>query len=144
MDKVPQTSNIEGGSKSRLEKSVLPFFEAAESGRLVIQTCRACRENYFYPRPFCPNCASSDVAWIECSGSGQIYSHTYIPRGKPAPLIIAYVKLQEGPTVLTRIVDAVPERVIIGHPVQARFAPGPGGLPILLFSLITNSNQAEG
>ena len=38
------------------------FWEGAQRSELRIQRCRSCGKAYFYPRPFCPHCASRDVA----------------------------------------------------------------------------------
>ena len=37
------------------------------------------------------------------------------------PLVIAYVELEEGPRMLTNLVDCDPEGVAIGMPVEVRF-----------------------
>lgn len=110
-----------------------PYFEAADDGRLVIQACNSCAEHYYYPRMFCPHCASRDVRWVETSGKGEVYSYSHLSRVQPAPYILAYVTLAEGPTVLSRVVADQPDEVRIGQAVTAAFGLGPDGKQTLFF-----------
>jgi uncharacterized OB-fold protein len=89
----------------------------AAAGRFVLPTCAACGKAHWYPRGFCPFCDAPGIAWREASGAGVIYAFTanVTPAG---PTIVAYVTLQEGPTLLTNIVDASPERLRIGQAVR--------------------------
>ena len=100
----------------------LQFFEGAKQGRLVLPRCTACGFVIWFPREICPECGSQDVDWFEASGSGSIYSCTVTRRipgswGKAAPFVLAYVELDEGPRVMTNIVDCDPEQVAIGDRV---------------------------
>jgi uncharacterized OB-fold protein len=57
-----------------------------------------------------------------------VYSFTVSHRGmgpwaSHAPYVIAYVELEEGPRVLTNLVDCDPGAVRIGDPVTAVFQP---------------------
>jgi hypothetical protein len=47
------------------------------------------------------------------------------------PFTLAYVTLEEGPTMLTNLVGAGPYR--IGMPVQVRFVPSEDGTPVPVF-----------
>ena len=121
----------------------LQFFEGAEQGRLVLPRCTACGFVIWFPREICPECGSQDVDWFEASGSGSIYSCTVTRRvpgswGKATPFVLAYVELDEGPRVMTNIVDCDPEQVAIGDRVEAVFEEatdrdGNPGQPLLRF-----------
>tara|TARA_B100001142_G_scaffold226866_1_gene224980 strand:- start:1218 stop:1643 length:426 start_codon:yes stop_codon:yes gene_type:complete len=121
----------------------LQFFEGAEQGRLVLPRCTACGFVIWFPREICPECGSQDVDWFEASGNGSIYSCTVTRRipgswGKAAPFVLAYVELDEGPRVMTNIVDCDPEQVAIGDRVKAVFEEatdrdGNPGPPLLRF-----------
>ena len=121
----------------------LQFFEGAEQGRLVLPRCTACGFVIWFPREICPACGSQDVDWFEASGNGSIYSCTVTRRipgswGKAAPFVLAYVELDEGPRVMTNIVDCDPEQVAIGDRVKAVFEEatdrdGNPGPPLLRF-----------
>jgi uncharacterized OB-fold protein len=114
-----------------------PFWEAAAEDRLVLPRCSSCGTFIWYPRTFCPDCRTIGVDWVEASGRGTVYSFTVTHRGagpwaEHAPYVIAYVELDEGPRVMTNIVDVDPDRVRIGDRVTAVFQPA-GDTKVLRF-----------
>jgi hypothetical protein len=109
------------------------FWNAAEDGRLLIGRCKTTGRAFFYPRRVSPFTLSGDVEWIEASGRGTIYSFSYMARAK-VPFAIAYVELEEGPMVLTNIVDCDSDQIAIGLPVRLVFKPSNGGPPIPMFT----------
>ena len=109
------------------------YWEAAKDGRLLIKTCNACSKRYFYPRRFCPYCMSDDTAWLETKGTGVIYSYS-IMRRVEIPYVLAYVKLDEGPIMMTNIVECPFDDVKIGQPVRVAFRPSDGGPPVPMFT----------
>ena len=92
------------------------FFDGLRERRLLIQRCGECGQAYFYPRPFCPECLSGDVAWEEASGKGTLYSFVINYRNAPgfdAPYIIAVVELAEGPRMMTNLVGVEPDPDVV-------------------------------
>jgi hypothetical protein len=102
------------------------FWEAANAGRFLVKRCRGCQQVHWYPRALCPFCFSSDTVWEQGSGRGTIYSFS-IMRHAPQPFVVAFVTLQEGPTMLTNIVDCDVDAVAIGQAVEVVFKPTSGG-----------------
>ena len=108
---------------------VKPFWDGTAEGRLLLPRCDDCQAVIWYPRPFCPSYASTRVSWIPASGRGSVYSYTVNRRGQadlPAykeagVYVLAYVELDEGPRVMTNIVDCDPETVKIGQRVEVVF-----------------------
>lgn len=101
-----------------------PFWEALAESRVVLPRCRSCQTWIWYPRTFCPVCHRGEVDWLEASGRGTVYSYTVSRRGfgpwaERAPYVIAYVELEEGPRVLTNLVDTTPDQISIGQAVTA-------------------------
>ena len=104
------------------------FWSGAAEGRLLLNRCEDCGLVYFYPRAHCPDCLSPDVSWVEADGGGSVYSYTVtsIVEGWPEealPLVSAYVELEEGPRVLSAIVDCDPDQMAVGMPVEVTFVP---------------------
>jgi uncharacterized OB-fold protein len=102
------------------------FWKATADGRLLFTRCNACGEAVWYPRPICPFCHSSDTAWEESSGRGTIYTYTIVHRGpgpwaSASPYVAAYVQLEEGPRMMTNIVDCDPATLEIGQAVELIF-----------------------
>lgn len=100
------------------------YWDATAAGRLDLPSCRPCDQVFFYPRSSCPQCGSTDLDWVTCSGRGLL--HTYVVSHRPAPgfpvpTVIAVVELEEGPRMMTNLVDADPETLELDMPVEVRF-----------------------
>ena len=111
-----------------MDPAISRYWDAANEGRLELPTCADCGLVIWYPRPFCPDCASRNLEWIESPGTGSIYSFTITRRGQgayreAAPYVLAYVELDEGPRVLTNIASSDIESIAIGDRVEAIFDP---------------------
>ena len=112
----------------RRNAETAPFWDACAEGRLSIPRCDDCGELIWYPRRFCPFCSSRSVTYVDVSGRGTVYTFTIIRRGDgpfrdKAPYVLAYVRLDEGPVVMTNIVGVDPEAVAIDQAVQVVFEP---------------------
>ena len=110
-----------------------PFWDAAADGRLVIKQCTACGQSHHYPRTICPFCGSDATEWRPASGRGKVYTYSVMWR-VPEPYVIAYVTLEEGPTMMTNIVDCDLDSVRIGQAVRVVFKPSEGGPPVPMFA----------
>lgn len=103
------------------QMDVEAFWAAAEREELLIKECQACGEPHFYPRMVCPHCLSDRVEWKTASGRGEIYSYsTLMRKGQPGHTI-AFVRLEEGVTLMSNIIDVDPQSLSIGQPVRAVF-----------------------
>lgn len=101
------------------------YWEQAKAGQLTIKSCKSCGKVHFYPRTLCPFCFG-ETEWQPASGKGKIYSYSVMSRGNPNPYCIAYVTLEEGPTMMTQIVDCDLDDVRIGQDVAVVFKPTEG------------------
>jgi uncharacterized OB-fold protein len=110
-----------------------PFWEAAAEGRLLVKACRACGRAHWYPKVVCPFCRSTDLEWRQASGRGTVYTYSVMRRVE-VPYVLAYVTLEEGPTLMTNIVDCDVDAVRIGQAVQVRFRPAPQGRSVPVFA----------
>lgn len=104
-----------------------PFWEAAAEERLLVQYCPACDRHQYFPRPWCAGCAGA-VEWTEASGRGTVHSHTVVRRvvsnpgvAEEVPYATAYVELDEGPRMMTRLVECDVDAVERGLPVEVCF-----------------------
>jgi uncharacterized OB-fold protein len=108
------------------------FWQAAQEGRLLVRVCTACGKPHWYPRAICPFCMSSATEWRAASGRGTIYSFSVMRRAAQ-PYAIAYVTLEEGPTMMTNLVDCDFDRLAIGQEVTVTFKATDGGPPVPCF-----------
>jgi hypothetical protein len=104
-----------------------PFWEGTRRGVLLVQRCRACGDWRWTPQLACPRCWSEDAEWAETRGRGTVYSYTAVvhravdPARFRTPYVLAVVQLDEGPHLLTNIVECDPDAVHIDMPVAVRF-----------------------
>ena len=110
------------------------FWDAAAKGTLLIKACRACGEAYYYPRPLCPFCMSDQTEWKAAAGTGTLYSYSVMRRAE-VPYAIAYVTLDEGPTMMTNLVGCDFDALRIGQRMKLAFTPTDGGPPVPTFTL---------
>ncbi len=103
-----------------------PYFDGARDGKLRLQQCSECQQHQFYPRNICSHCGGDKLAWIDASGRGVIASFTVVRRAisdaYEAPYVIVLIDLEEGPRMMSSLIDADPDSVAIGDPVEVSFA----------------------
>ena len=103
------------------------YWDGAKAGELLLQCCDDCAHTYFPPRPFCPKCASRKVSIKKASGKGTLYS--YVINHRPAapgftpPYAIAVVALEEGPRMMSNIIDCpqTPEALVLDMALEVAF-----------------------
>ncbi len=116
-----------------------PYWQALHDGRLLLQRCQDCGKFQLYPRDRCLSCRGP-VTWLEASGRGTVYSFTVIRQNYARPFrdwipyVVALVELEEGPRVMTNLVDCDPDAVQVGMPVTARFEVVSDDAGIALFT----------
>jgi hypothetical protein len=114
------------------------FWEGARQHRLLIQKCGSCGAFQFYPRPFCIKCNARDVDWVEATGIGTVYSlsSVHIPPSPDfdVPYVVAIVQLEEGPKLMTNIVNGP---CSIGDSVRVVWQPGAGTPPLPMFERVS-------
>ena len=88
------------------------FWDGLRQHTFTLQRCTVCQRAYFYPRPFCPqlDCHSRSVESFQARGTGTIYSYVINTRPMPGfedevPYVIAVVELDEGPRLMTNLID---------------------------------------
>jgi uncharacterized OB-fold protein len=102
------------------------FFEEAREGRLSAIRCGSCGELAIPPKELCPSCHERRWELVPLHGTGSVASFTVIripPRGRlpEAPYAVAVVKLDEGVSLLGRIVDIPLDTLTAG--LSVRFRP---------------------
>jgi uncharacterized protein len=114
------------------------FWEGAKAGKLLLQRCKDTGKAYFPPRPFSPYTGSRNVEVFEASGRATLLSyvihHRPVPGFKP-PYAIAVVELEEGPRMMTNIVDCpqTPEALVLDMPLEVAFTPMDDSISLPLF-----------
>jgi len=120
------------------------FWEGARGGRLMIPHCNECRQWYWPVRYRCARCGG-ELAWKAATGRGVLLSWTIILRApRPqlqslVPYVVAFVRLEEGVTLMTRLKDTSGQGLAVNTRVECSFeaAPGESGADRLpVFSIV--------
>jgi uncharacterized protein len=110
-----------------------PFWDATSQARLLVKQCQDCQSLIWYPRTICPECSCLRTSWLQVSGRGRIYSYTVNHRGEGpyqgcGPYVLTYVELEEGPRMMTNIVETDGRELAAGDPhsppFRQAFRPG--------------------
>lgn len=120
-------------------EEAIPFWESLKRQELRLQTCRKCGEISQPPKAMCASCHSFEMDWVLASGRGTIYS--YIVTRQPihpaligsTPFATVQVKLEEGPILVSNVIDVPPDELSIGLPVKASFMSVNDGVTLLYF-----------
>jgi uncharacterized OB-fold protein len=103
-----------------------PHLEGLAAGELRLQQCTQCGAYQYPPESFCFQCPSTDLEWKAVDGSGAVYSYIIVHQryhpafGDRLPYNVAIVELDEGPRMLSNVLDVEPDAVEIGMRVRAR------------------------
>ena len=102
------------------------YWDGAQQGELRLQKCDSCHSTYFPPRPFCPECGAREVSVVTASGRATLHSYVinHLPSpGFEPPFAIAVVELEEGPRLMSNIVDCeqTPEALQLDMPLEVTF-----------------------
>jgi uncharacterized OB-fold protein len=107
-----------------------PYLDGLRGGELRITRCGTCQLAQFPPRALCPGCSAPGPGeWEAVSGRGRIWTFcvfhkAYLPEPAPQPpYTVAVVELEEGPKLITNIVDADPAELRVGAAVEPVFGP---------------------
>ncbi len=103
------------------------YWKATTRGELLLQKCNSCGQLIYFPRIMCYKCLSEDLGWTKSTGYGIHYIYTIIHRAahksfeQELPYVYAIVELDDGPRMITNIVNIEPNKVRIGMRVKVVF-----------------------
>ena len=122
------------------------FWEGTQAEQLLLQTCSSCQTTYFPPRPFCPECGSRAVKVVQASGRAKLDSYVINHRNHLAfdgPYAIAIVKLEEGPRMMSNIVDCpqTPEALVLDMPLIVKYERVSEEITLPLFAPNGDTNE---
>ena len=103
-----------------------PFWDGTRKHELMAYKCQNCGTHYF-PVTNCMACDNPKMEWVRVSGKGKIYTFivydtTFNPQWeKYVPYNVAWIELDEGPMMMSNVIDCPNEGIYIGMPVEAAF-----------------------
>ncbi len=99
-----------------------------------------------YPRAWCPRCWKTDLEWVESRGRGRVVTFTVVHQAPfesyaaEVPYVLAVVRLEEGPQMMTNVVGISPAQVRIDLAVEVVFEEREGGFRVPLFRPIATND----
>lgn len=114
--------------------------DRARQGELALQQCSTDSTIWYPPSTHCPTCLGADFTWATASGRATLWSWVRIHQPylkafrDEVPYLVAYVQLEEGPTLITTLVDTDDHELTIDQPLELTFdAYGADEIPMPVF-----------
>jgi len=104
-----------------------PYWEGLRRRELRLQKCDACGKVWYPPSPLCSGCWSRKFSWTRLCGRGRVNSwvvfHQSYYRGydNELPYNVAEVELEEGPRLLTNLMQVGYAEIRAGMAVEIVF-----------------------
>lgn len=101
-----------------------PFWDGCRKHELRFQKCLDCGHVRWPPSIICSQCHSSNTEWIISNGKGKIYTyvifHQVFHKGfaDDVPYVTASIELEEGPRLLSNIVEYDVNEINCETPVE--------------------------
>jgi uncharacterized OB-fold protein len=124
----------------QIDETNRPYWDGAKAGELRLQRCASCAQLRYPIATVCPNCLSTELEWEAVSGRGEVYTfgifrHRYNDTwGDRVPYAVAIVRLEEGPFVISDLVDVDVDEVRVGMPVGVHFDPATPDITVPRFA----------
>ena len=116
-----------------------PFWDGCRRGKLLMQRCGHCGRLRYPAAIVCPDCLSPATEWQVVRGHGKVFSFVVFHRAyHPAweskvPYNVALIELDEGPIMLSNVVDVDNAKLTIGLAVRIAFEAMDESLSIPVF-----------
>ena len=133
----------------RIDEVNRPYWDAAKRHELMLQKCQGCGHYRYPPGETCPRCLSDSLEWVKASGRGIIYTWAVVHQvynqafANEVPYTIASVELEEGPRILTNLVDCHIEDITIGMPIEVVFEDVTEEVTLPKFRLVDSSTGGK-
>ena len=95
----------------------------------MLQKCKACATFQFFPKPWCIECGSRELDWVDAQPTGTVYSFTIartIGMNYPGwqdelPFTMCLIDLDDGVRLYAQLTDCAPGTIAIGLRVEVQF-----------------------
>jgi uncharacterized OB-fold protein len=114
-----------------IDEDTKPFWEAVKRHELPIQQCKICGKYPPSHHPIgsagCPEHGDVNMDWVKASGKGKVFTFVVFQRAfHPAfqadiPYNVSVIELEEGPLIMSNVIDCNIEELKIEMPVEVIF-----------------------
>jgi len=90
------------------------YWQGLKDGKLLLQHCSDCGNVQFYQQAMCRQCGGENLGHRAASGRGTVHSFSVVHRApgpafkQDTPYAVLLVQLEEGPRMISSLVDADP------------------------------------
>lgn len=90
------------------------YWQGLKDGKLLLQHCSDCGNVQFYQQAMCRTCGGENLEHRAASGRGTVHSFSVVHRApgpafkQDTPYAVLLVQLDEGPRMISSLVDADP------------------------------------
>lgn len=104
-----------------------PFWDACRNHQLTIQQCDSCGHRRWPIGPACTVCLALESTWVPLAGTGEVWSWiTYHQAfnstfADDVPYNVALIRLDEGHTMVSNLVEVDADDIRIGERVEVVF-----------------------
>ncbi len=122
-----QTSQSHWKPLPSLEGTTGEFYRYCKNHELRFQRCTGCGTWRHVPRDMCAQCGSWEWEWAKSNGRGKLFTWTvvtlamYPAFAEEVPYAVALIEMEEGPRIVSRIVDVAPEDLYMDMPLELIF-----------------------
>ena len=114
------------------------YWDGLRKHRLLLQHCSDCGFIRFPAGAVCPECWSDRFDWRQHSGAGTVTSFVWymksLDRRFPeVPYNVSLIRLDDGPVIISNVMEVDFSKLHIGDRVNARFSDENAGFTALLF-----------
>jgi len=130
-----------------IDEESKPFWDAVKKRKLMIQRCKICGKytptHYPIGGAGCPEHGEVSMDWTEASGKGTLFTFVVFQRAfHPAvedevPYNVSVIELDEGPLVMSNVVECNNEDLKIGMSVETVYEDLTGEEAIFKFRPVT-------
>ena len=114
------------------------WWDGCRGREFLLQRCAACGAYQHYPRTLCTTCRGSELELVRGAERGTVYSHSTVHRGEHpvlgSPYVVALVRLEEGPLILTNIVGDDAAKVSCGDSVSLEWLAAADGRHVPVYA----------
>jgi uncharacterized OB-fold protein len=115
------------------------YWQGLRQGQLLLQHCTTCGHVQFYQQAICRQCSSEQLEHRSASGLGKVHSFSVVHRApgpafkQDTPYAVLLVELDEGPRMISSLVDADVDTVTFDMRVRLVCEDAGGGISLPRF-----------
>ena len=130
----------------QVDELFIAWWDATRDHQFLVQRCTRCNGTQHYPRAICLGCGGTDaLSFIAATGNGTLYSFSEVLRpahqSLRAPYVVALVRIEEGPLVLTQIVGSASKDLRCDQRVYLQWLSLDDGRALPVFSTTSEIDE---